>query len=260
MATGGGQPLPPGWRLALHEAVPSTSTALTALAEAGEPEGLALVARRQTGGRGRDGRRWESPEGNLYLSVLLRPAGAAREAAQWSLLAGVALAEAAAATDPEPLALRLKWPNDLLRHGAKVGGILAEIALAHGHSEAKLAWLVLGFGVNLAVAPCLPDRPTAALAHAGPPEAFAARLLRQLDHWRRVRARGGFGPVRAAWAALGPQTGSDIVVRVGGGAMLPGRYAGLAEDGSLLLETDDRSTRRIAAGEVTGAVAVTKAG
>jgi BirA family biotin operon repressor/biotin-[acetyl-CoA-carboxylase] ligase len=254
--------LPPGWRLVLRDAVPSTSTVLAELAAAGEPEGLALLARRQTSGRGREGRRWESPEGNLHLSVLMRPPGAAREAAQWSLTAGVALAEVAAVTDPEPLALRLKWPNDLLRHGAKVGGILAESALASDHAGAKLAWLVLGFGVNLAAAPRLPDRPTAALGHeAGPPEAFAARLLRCLDHWRGVRAREGFDPVRAAWMALGPEIGTGVAVRAGAdGLVITGRYAGLAEDGSLLLEADDGSSRRIAAGEVTPVAGAMEAG
>ena len=87
--------LPEGWRITLLEEVASTADVLAAHAAAGEPEGLAILARRQHAGRGRAGRQWASAEGNLYLSVLLRPGTPAREAPQWSLLAGVALAEAA---------------------------------------------------------------------------------------------------------------------------------------------------------------------
>ena len=239
--------LPPGWRLEIHESLPSTSDALRERAEAGAEPGLALLARRQTAGRGRAGRSWASPAGNLYLSVLLRPGGPPQEAAQWALLGGIALAEAAAARDPEPGALRLKWPNDLLRHGAKAGGILAEGALGLGEPPC-LAWLILGIGVNLAVAPVLPDRPTTTLAAAEPPEVFAARLLHRLHHWAGVQARAGFAPVRAAWAALGPAPGEPLSVRAGEG-YLAGRYAGLAADGGLLLDTE-RGRRHILAGEV----------
>jgi BirA family biotin operon repressor/biotin-[acetyl-CoA-carboxylase] ligase len=258
-AAGTSQPsVPPGWRLVIEESLPSTSESVIRLAEAGEPEGLALMARQQTAGRGRGGRAWTSPPGNLYVSILLRPRGAARESAQWSLLAGVVLAEAAAEIDPEPAALRLKWPNDLLRHGAKVAGILTNAALDRagpGGPETPLAWVVLGIGVNLATAPAMSDRPTATLGRGEAPEAFATRLLARLDHWRRVQAAQGFGPVRAAWEAHGPDRDAPLTVRNGPGdaaATLVGRYKGLAVDGSLLLDTGEPGggLRRIAAGEV----------
>lgn len=234
-----------GWRLVIHEELASTSDQLIRLAEAGEPEGLAILARRQGAGRGRSGRAWQSPPGNLYLSALLRPRGPAREAAQWGLLAGLALIEAAREIDPEPAALRLKWPNDLLRHGAKCAGILAESMLA---PDGGLAWLVLGFGVNLAAAPALPDRPTACLGRAEPPETFAARLLGRLDRWRAVQSTQGFQPIRAAWEEFGPCRGQPISARSGAGTII-GAFAGLGPDGSLLLDTGE-GRRTIAAGEV----------
>jgi BirA family biotin operon repressor/biotin-[acetyl-CoA-carboxylase] ligase len=246
--TAGSAPaLPPGWRLECHESLPSTACAIRARAEAGEAAGLAILARRQSAGRGRAGRGWSSPEGNLYLSLLLRPTAPARCSGQWGLLAGVALAEAAAARDPDAGALRLKWPNDLLRHGAKVAGILTEGALA-ADPPPRMAWIAFGIGVNLAVAPRLPDRATATLALAEPPEAFAARLIARLDHWVAVQARDGFGPVRAAWEARGPSLGGAVAVR-DGPATLTGRFAGLAPDGGLLLDTD-QGRRHILAGEV----------
>lgn len=235
--------LPAGWRLEVHAALPSTSDLLLQRAEAGEPEGLAILARQQTAGRGRSGRGWASPPGNLYLSVLLRPEGPAREAPQWSLLAGVALAEAAGELLPDPASLRLKWPNDLLIGGAKCAGILAESALA---PEGGLAWLTLGFGVNLAHAPALPDRPTATLGIVEAPEVFAARLLRRLGHWCAVQRASGFAPVRAAWRGHGPAEGEAVTVR---GLGQDGRFAGLAEDGSLLIEIGG-TRRAIPAGEI----------
>lgn len=236
--------LPSGWRLEVHEALPSTSDRIAAAAEAGEPAGLAVIAREQTAGRGRAGRAWSSPPGNLYCSMLLRPGGPAREAGQWSLLAGLALAEAAGEIDPEPAALRLKWPNDLLRHGAKCAGILAETAL---DPEGGLAWLCLGIGVNLAHAPELPDRPTTCLGGIEAPEAFAARLIARLDHWARRRAAEGFGPVRAGWLALGPAPGTRISLREG--PVEGGAFAGLAEDGALLLDCAGRR-HAIRSGEI----------
>ncbi len=238
--------LPEGWRIAVLEEVASTADVLAVRAAAGEPEGLAVLARRQAAGRGRAGRQWSSPNGNLYLSALLRPGTPAREAPQWSLLAGVALAEAAQEIAPQAL-LRLKWPNDLLRDGAKCAGVLAETALAE---DGTLAWLGLGFGVNLAHAPALPDRATAHLATAEQPEAFAHRLLARLVHWQGRQRAEGFAPVRTAWQAWGPALATPLQLRQPQGHLL-GTYAGLAEDGALLLNINN-TLRRITTGEVDG--------
>ncbi len=217
------------FRLAIHESLPSTSILLTQLAERGEPEGLAILARRQTAGRGTQGRAWDSPAGNLHLSILLRPRGPLREAPQWALLAAVALHQVAGPT------ARLKWPNDLMLAGAKAGGILTETAST---PAGELDWIVFGFGVNLAFAPEVPGRATAALG-SEPPEDFAARLLDALSHWRRIRVTDGFAPIRAAWIAAGPEPGAHLSI-LQGATRLAGRYEGLSEDGGLLLATGGR--------------------
>lgn len=237
------------WRLRVHESLPSTSDLLRTLAEAGEPEGLAVLARRQTAGRGRSGRSWDSPAGNLYLSALLRPSGTpARDLPGWSLLAGVALADALAPLLPDPTRLSLRWPNDLLLDGrAKCAGVLVDAA---DDGAGGVAWIVVGFGANLASAPDLPDgRPTAALGVALAPEAVAARVLDSLDRWRRTRLLDGFAPVRAAWTARGPALGTTIAVRGPRGLPVAGRYDGLSEDGRLLLATGGR-VQALAAGEL----------
>ena len=240
---------PPGWRLRVEESLPSTSDLLLRLAAAGEPEGLAVLAHRQTAGRGREGRGWQSPPGNLYLSLLLRPDAPARDAPVWALLAAVALAEALEADLPSDAALRLKWPNDVLLRGRKLAGVLCESA---AREDGRVDWLVIGFGANLAVAPVLPDRPTACLAEITSPPApedLACRILRSMEAWRaRLRASG---PARliAAWQSRGPEPDAPLTLRTGAGETT-GRYRGLDRDGALLLETEGR-VRRFATGELS---------
>ena len=242
----------PGWRFAIHDALPSTQDACRDAGRAGVPEGLAVLARRQTEGRGTNGRLWQSPPGNLSLSVLLRPAEPARASGEWSLLAAVALADAMAATLAGCAnAVTLKWPNDVLLRGRKVAGILTE---GEAGGDGRLAFLVIGFGVNLAVAPEVSDRPVASLAELTEPPApdvFARALLAQLDRWRRRRMRHGFAAVREAWLTRGPARGAPIALR-SGTATRHGAFAGLGSDGSLLLATGAR-VQAFAAGEVLAA-------
>lgn len=224
------------WRLVIHESLPSTSEFCRRLAMEGEPEGLAALALRQTQGRGSRGRAWDSPLGNLYLSVLLRPAELARDAGQWSLLAGVALAEALQPLLPGAAELRLKWPNDALLGGAKLAGTLVDSAAT---ADGRLDWVVIGIGVNLAVAPEVPDRETACVAQvASPPDpqSFATRLLDQLAAWRGRREREGFGSVRTAWLRHAGPLGAPTSLRVGERRIV-GAFAGLDAEGGLLLDT-----------------------
>jgi BirA family biotin operon repressor/biotin-[acetyl-CoA-carboxylase] ligase len=236
---------PGGWRLAIHDELASTQDIVLAAAQQGEPDGLAVLARRQSAARGTQGRPWTSPIGNLSLSMLLRPEGPARELPQYGLLAGVALADAAAAVLPEGADLRLKWPNDLLLGGAKCAGILSQGSIG---AEGGIEWVVFGIGVNLAVAPAMPDQPTASFAATGitPPEPveFAHRLLEALSHWRAQ----GLPAVREAWMARGPALDAPMRLRQGD-ALRQGRFAGLDADGRLLFATRD-GVAPVSAGEV----------
>jgi BirA family biotin operon repressor/biotin-[acetyl-CoA-carboxylase] ligase len=184
----------------------------------------------------------------LYVSVLLRPRGPIRDGGLWSLLAAVALAETVAALLPDASALTLKWPNDLLLHGRKLAGILLDSA---GDGSGGLDWLVIGFGLNLATTPEVPGRAIASVAEVAPPpppEQVAEALLARLDHWRRVRLLEGFAPVRAAWLGRAQPIGAHLTVSLSG-EEVGGAFAGLAEDGSLLLQTGGR-VRAFAAGEI----------
>jgi BirA family biotin operon repressor/biotin-[acetyl-CoA-carboxylase] ligase len=232
------------WRLQVHEVLPSTSDLCRSLAAEGEPDGLAVLARRQSQARGSRGRGWETPTGNLALSVLVRPALVPREAAQMSLLAGVAVAETVTSFLHAPSALALKWPNDVLLDGAKLAGILTE---SHG-TGAVLDWVVLGMGVNLAHAPDLPDRRTAKLPVAPDAEAFAGALLERLGHWLDVLQADGFAPIRAAWRTHAQPIGSAMTLKLGG-TEYAGGFAGLAHDGGLQLAIDG-TIKNFTAGEV----------
>ncbi|MBU8538087.1 biotin--[acetyl-CoA-carboxylase] ligase [Roseomonas tokyonensis] len=232
---------PPGWRLRIEDSLPSTSDLLQRLAVAGEAESLAILARQQTGGRGRDGRSWSSPPGNLYFSLLLRPGGPAREAGRWALVAGLAMIEGLAPFAADPAALRLKWPNDVLLGEAKLAGVLCESA---AKDDGTLDWFIMGIGANLAAPPVLPDRATAGLGPI-PPEQVACAMLAALERFRALWRAEGFDAIRRAWMARGPALDAPLTLRGG----RSGRYAGLAENGSLLLSAEGR-VHAVATGEV----------
>jgi len=219
------------FRLRIHESLPSTQRLALELAERGEPEGLAILARRQSEGRGREGRIWESRAGNLHISILLRPGGPARDIAGHSLLAAVALHDAACHHAPGR-ALSLKWPNDLMEADAKLAGILSNAAL---DGQGGISHLIFGIGVNLAHAPAVEGRAVTSLGPI-PPEDFAATLLARLSHWWNLRLVEGFAPIRAAWMERGPARGALMTLRAGDNP-ISGRYEGLAEDGGLILAT-----------------------
>ena len=237
------------FRLECHEVLESTSTLLKQRAEAGAAEGLAIQALRQSAGKGRQGRGWDSPEGNLYISVLLRPGVALREAPQWSFVAALALAETLKPLLPKAAQARLKWPNDLLLDGAKAAGILVETGVAANH---ELDWICIGIGVNIATKPSLPDRATACLAEYLPnppaPEVLAARLLQNLAHWHDLRLAQGFAPIREAWLRHAPAMGAPVSVKRDG-ALIEGSFVGLSPEGGLLL-AKGREVQLILAGEI----------
>ncbi len=208
--------------------IPSTSTALLARARAGNFEEAALLALRQTQGHGSHGRHWLGAEGNLALSLLLRCQTPLALAGQWSLLAGLATLEALATPG-----LQLKWPNDILRNGAKLAGILVESQAGQGGSA---DFLVIGIGVNLAFAPTLPDRATASLDGALSPIPTARAIIARIEAWRAISAQHGFAPIREAWLAHAHPTGTPLTITTPSGPVR-GTFAGLTESGALRLET-----------------------
>ncbi len=229
--------LPEGYQLEHVTSLPSTSDACVERAREGTPDGLAILADSQTAGRGSRGRAWACPPGNLYLSLLLRPRNEAEEAGagQWALLAGVAFIEALSRFSAAPQSLLLKWPNDVLQGGAKLGGILVDASMVAGGGT---EWLVIGVGANLASAPVIEGRRIAALTASGgippSPVAVAEAFLARTAAWRTVLAGAGFAPVRDAWLNRAYPRGTPITIK-DALRIRTGEFAGLSPSGELLL-------------------------
>lgn len=242
--------LPEGFLLHAFDRLPSTNDEAKRLAEAGAAEGQVVFALEQTRGRGRHGRQWHSPPGNLYASVLLRPGCPMADTAQLSLLASLALAGALVRLGPPDLDLALKWPNDVLLGGAKTAGILLESA---ARPDGGVDWVVVGSGVNIVSHPMDTPYPATALAHQGfapmEPAALLDAYLGALARWYARWRAEGFAPVRAAWRARSLGLGARIRLRLED-RELEGRFVDLSATGALVLEQADGSRREIAAGDV----------
>ncbi|MGY4396361.1 BirA family biotin operon repressor/biotin-[acetyl-CoA-carboxylase] ligase [Sphingomonas sp. UYAg733] len=254
---------------------------MLALARSGAEEGLWLRAERQSSGRGRQGRAWVSPVGNLYASTVVRLRPSDLQPATLALVAAVALEEVVRAYLPSrhsresgnpasssfssaPTAanverqrdprfrgddgkgggLQLKWPNDLLLDGAKLSGILLE-----GTTDA----VVIGIGVNLAHYPTDLDRPATSLAAHGitpEPADFLDTLAEAFALWL-ARWRGeGLAPIRARWLERAHAIGTALTARLPDGSAIEGLFAGLDSDGALILRLADGTTRVIHAADV----------
>jgi len=221
----------------------STNADLLAAARQGAPEGDWLRAGRQIGGRGRAGRAWQSPIGNVYASTIIRLRSGDPPAPELALVAGVALEETATAWLGRDL-LRLKWPNDLMAGNAKLAGILLE---RDGDA------VIIGLGINLAVAPPAADRPTTCLADLGgaapDPAPFLEDLAMAFAHWV-ARWRGeGLGPVRQRWIERAHPVGTALAANAPEGP-IEGLFDGLEPDGTLRLRRADGRIERISAGDV----------
>lgn len=249
-----GWDLPPGFRLVFTDEIDSTNAEGLRRAALGEPSGLWIWAGRQAAGRGRAGRPWTSEGGNLYASLILRPCVPLATAAQLSLLAGVAAHDAICALADDIAArpeLQLKWPNDLLAGGCKVGGILLESASMPSEETPAV---VIGIGINLAHAPLDLGRPATSLASLGieasPAKAMATlawSMAEWLRHWEGGRA---FEQIREAWLTRAQPSGAAISVRQGD-SLISGHFLGIDEAGALLMQTEGGQQTRITAGDVS---------
>lgn len=240
----------------------STNDDARALARAGAPEGTVVLARVQTGGRGRLGRSWESPDGGVYLSVVLRPPLALQEAGPLPLVVGIGVA---AGLEALGAAVGLKWPNDVLVMGptgapeGKVAGILLE-SMAEGE---RIAWVVAGIGVDVR----RPERPTPGAAYLAdlldPAPGRAAVAAAVLDGvsaaYRDFVAHGFAGSplaggqrsLAARWDERSVLRGREVEVRdMRGDVVAAGAATGVDADGRLLVERDG-AVSAVAAGEVT---------
>jgi BirA family biotin operon repressor/biotin-[acetyl-CoA-carboxylase] ligase len=206
------------------------------------------VADRQTAGQGRRGRPWSHATGNFAGTLLVPvPAETLAVPAAFSFLAGIAVCEAL-----QPLmknggdGLALKWPNDVLLEGAKIGGILTELLERDGDYA-----ISIGIGVNLVSAPRVEGRQiaSAGIDAEGGRDLFFEAVDRRLQHWIGRYADEGFAPIREAWLGFAWGLGQPIRCETGG-EVIDGSFAGLGGDGGLLVADARGEVRQILAGDV----------
>lgn len=243
--------LPDGYRLKVFDKLDSTNSEALRLATAGEASGLWVWAHNQEAGRGRSGRSWESLSGNLCCSLLLRPQCPVSATPQLGFVTGVALHQtlAQSVSEASQADIRLKWPNDLLIDGRKAGGILLESQLQPNDHIA----VVIGIGINVAAYPETPDFPAISLQEKGSQATAGdvlAMLARELDASLKVWDNGaGFAAVRKAWLERTHVPGTPISVKLPN-EMLIGTFAGLDDQGALVLSLSDGREKLVTAGDV----------
>ena len=200
-----------------------------------------IMAHRQTAARGRRGRPWVVPAGNLSATLVMRPEGGAELAALRSFVAALALFDTVADVTGRTDGLALKWPNDVLLNGGKLAGILLESAGVAG----DVSYLAVGIGVNLADAPPLDAvepgalRPVSLAAETGvqsDPEDFLTRLADHFATYERQMRDFGFDPIRAAWLARAARLGERITARTATSETV-GTFRTVDSLGNLVLET-----------------------
>lgn len=235
---------PEGYQRIVLESVDSTNAEAARIApELERPTWI--LAHAQTGGRGRRGKGWATPEGNFAATLVMRPTGTAAWSALRSFMAANALLESLALY-VDRTRLSLKWPNDVLLDEGKVAGILLESA----SSGDRIAWLAIGIGANLATAPPIdrPAVPPVALQNGPDPEEFLMRLAGFYATEESILEQMGFGPIREKWLRGAARLGEVITARTGA-EEVTGVFETVDEAGRLVLATD-RGERRIAAAEL----------
>ncbi|MEK6303281.1 MAG: biotin--[acetyl-CoA-carboxylase] ligase [Acidobacteriota bacterium] len=230
--------------------LPSTNDLAREMAASGAEEGVAVMAREQTTGRGRMGRNWSSPAGEgLYLSLILRPQITPDTAPVITLAAAVAVAETLKLDFQ--IDADIKWPNDVLASGRKICGILVEAAI----EKEQLLYAVMGIGINLAQRDFpeeFRESATSVLIESGRPveaEDVLAPLLSRLEHWYR-QALEQPDRVIAQWSALSTYAHDCAVSVETAEGVVEGMTRGLAAGGALIIETGAGQLREITSGEV----------
>lgn len=230
----------------------STNAQARRLAEDGAPAGTVIVADQQSAGRGRLGRRWESPSGvNLYCSILLRPEIPVQQAPQLTFLSAVAVVETL--NKVCQLSARVKWPNDILVGDAKISGLLNEM---NAETE-QVHFVILGIGINLnMIANQFPESlnypATSAFLETGQRVdrlIFLRTFLQCLDHYYAEFLQRGFFPIRQRWESYCDILNTQVMVEQGA-EVIRGTVVGLDSDGALRLQLDSGRIERILAGDI----------
>ena len=222
-----------------YDSIGSTNDEALRLAREGAAHGTVVHADQQTAGRGRLSRRWLSPPGNLYMSIVLCPNLPAARTPELGFVAALAVADAVDALLPRQVRSTLKWPNDVLVREGKIAGILME------HADDAL---ILGIGLNVLQAPSGVSYPVSTIVGCGglaTVDGARDKLLTAFANWFGTWQQEGFAAIGTAWLARAHPIGSRLSVQVGE-RFVAGTFAGIDVDGTLLLDTAEGRARIVA--------------
>ncbi len=257
-----------GYRLEAHDTVGSTNALALEHVRAGDAGKLWIVSKRQESGRGRRGRAWATPHGNLAATLLLVPGGDLKLAATLGFVAGLALSDALDAVVPKGRIavavdgasagrnrFELKWPNDVLASGAKLAGILLESAMLE---DGRFA-VAVGIGVNVVAHPEGLPYPATSLRALGSDCDAETLFLALSDAWSqnaRLWNEGrGLAAIRQRWLDRAAGLGGEVAVRIDGN-VVRGTFETIDEDCRFVIRRSDGVMLTVAAGDVHfGAVA-----
>lgn len=238
------------YHLLSYDVLDSTNEEAKRLAAGGASHGAFIWAKRQTNGRGRMGRDWISPEGNLYVSVLLSPPKPLEQCSELSFVAALAAAETLEPILASTHEVKCKWPNDILMNNRKLGGILLESFSMPDAYGKERNWVVVGVGINIDSHPEKVLFPATCLKEAGleiiSAKIVLSRFIYQFIHRYDAWVKHGFKEVQKDWIGVAWRLGHPMQVNVGD-AVLDGIFDGIDAQGRLLL--------RQASGTITGVVA-----
>ncbi len=236
------------WSVETHNTIKSTQDLLKGYARLGHGEGKVVQALEQEKGYGRHGRSWISEQGNLYLSLLLRPDCPVADITQLSFVTSLALYETAANIITDGAKLLLKWPNDLMINDVKCAGILLETELSDDGRSVE--WIVIGIGLNIASAP--PGLGDCLQAHASKPlsvdtimQSLLENMAREYSFWHTQP----FEKIKEKWLSRAHPKDTALEIKIGP-QLERGLFHGLDSAGNLILRDKEFRTKIVTAGEV----------
>ncbi len=209
------------------------------------PDKTVIWAKQQTAARGRRGRAWHAPLGNLYCSLVLKPGKPLLECSQLGYVAALAIFDTAGELCDDQSSIACKWPNDVLIDGEKASGILLETV----PSDTQVPHaIVLGIGINVANHPDDTPYPATSLVNHGAcditVEQTLERFIHHFDHWLNIWVSDGFSQLRKIWLTRVAGLEKKIIVRLENNE-LSGIFKGIDETGALMLLEDDMNENSI---------------
>lgn len=241
------------YHLLSYDVLDSTNDEAKRLAGGGASHGAVIWAKRQTAGKGRMGRQWMSPEGNLYVSILLSPPCELPECSQISFVTAVAAYETLTPIIPDEGVVACKWPNDMLFDNRKLGGILLESFTTITETGKERQWVAVGVGINIDAYPEETAFPATCLRSSGV-EIISAKIVLSRFVYNFIHAydtwcNSGFESIRARWIESAWRLGFPTEVVVGNDHY-SGTFQGIDDYGRLQLQEHNGQIRSISAGDV----------